>query len=398
MTLWHDSVTVTAPTAARIEVKKNQLLKCSFFPFLHVCAPFLLRRLFEVLCSKLQRRVLLLLDLAQHTRWQSRIYQSSTVSSQTAEMFSVWLSNNNTVFRLMSELRLHSDIHKYLFVKENITKYFLKSFGAQGHVLGSDFIQKIIQLQNPPEWYTFCLCYSFISNYFFTYLSMEIVIASWHKNQSQNYKISVSSESKDILFAILCSVSDDSVTQCSVDASGQHWTCSSGQSNFICSVDDSGRRILCMDEKHCPYAEESQWIQINLYVRTEHFLVESYSKTFFLSEIGETSVGLWGVFIFSAQNTVFSFIHSSFFVFAFISLHLLLLLFLILPSKVKPDKVKIRKVNSSMIEWSYPSSWSSPFSYFPLTFQIAQFKGRYKGCHNPCTDSKATEVRGPYWL
>ncbi|XP_041800792.1 interleukin 12Ba isoform X2 [Chelmon rostratus] len=134
------------------------------------------------------------------------------------------------------------------------------------------------------------------------------------------------------------------VTQCSVDASGQHWTCSSGQSNFICSVDDSGRRILCMDEKHCPYAEESQWIQINLYVRTEHFLVESYSKTFFLSEI------------------------------------------------VKPDKVKIRKVNSSMIEWSYPSSWSSPFSYFPLTFQIAQFKGRYKGCHNPCTDSKATET------
>ncbi|XP_076595174.1 interleukin 12Ba precursor isoform X2 [Chaetodon auriga] len=139
-------------------------------------------------------------------------------------------------------------------------------------------------------------------------------------------------------------VSDDSVTQCTVDASGQHWTCSSHQSNFVCSVDDSGHKIHCVDKQHCPYAEESLWIHINLYVRTEHFLVENYSKNFFLSEI------------------------------------------------VKPDMVRIRKVNATMIEWSYPSSWSSPFSYFPLTFQIAQFKGLCKSCANPCTDSKTAKI------
>lgn len=54
---------------------------------LHVYVTFLVRRLFEVLCSKLQRGVPLLLDLAQKSCWQSSIYQSSAVSSQTAEMF-----------------------------------------------------------------------------------------------------------------------------------------------------------------------------------------------------------------------------------------------------------------------------------------------------------------------
>lgn len=50
-----------------------------------------------------------------------------------------------------------------------------------------------------------------------------------------------------------------------------------------------------------------------------------------------------------------------------------------------------------MIEWSYPSSWSSPFSYFPLTFQIAQLKRQCKRCDNPCIDTRATKVRGPCW-
>ncbi|XP_049442060.1 interleukin 12Ba isoform X1 [Epinephelus fuscoguttatus] len=139
-------------------------------------------------------------------------------------------------------------------------------------------------------------------------------------------------------------VTDDSGTQCSVDASGQDWTCSSGQSNFRCSVDDSGRRILCVDEQHCPYAEETQHIHINVYVTTEHFLVENYSKHFYLSEI------------------------------------------------LKPDKVNISKVNTTVIEWSYPSSWSSPYSYFPLTFQIAQLRRGCKRCDNPCTGLKATKT------
>ncbi|XP_040904241.1 interleukin 12Ba [Toxotes jaculatrix] len=135
-------------------------------------------------------------------------------------------------------------------------------------------------------------------------------------------------------------VSDDNGTQCSVDASVQRWTCPSVHSNFSCSVDASGNGITCRDEQHCPYAEETQQIYITVYVRTEHFLVENYSKHFYLSDI------------------------------------------------VKPDKVRIRKVNTSMIEWTYPSSWSSPYSYFPLTFQIAQLRGECKRCNNPCTDSK----------
>ncbi|XP_037636495.1 interleukin 12Ba isoform X2 [Sebastes umbrosus] len=139
-------------------------------------------------------------------------------------------------------------------------------------------------------------------------------------------------------------VSDDNDAECSMDESGQRWTCSSGQSNFSCSVDDSGHRISCQDEQHCPYAEESQQIHVTVYVRTKYFLVENYSRYFYLSKI------------------------------------------------VKPDKVRINKVNTTMIEWSYPSSWSSPYSYFPLTFEILQLKGRCKRCGNPCTDSKATKT------
>ncbi|XP_042275665.1 interleukin 12Ba, partial [Thunnus maccoyii] len=139
-------------------------------------------------------------------------------------------------------------------------------------------------------------------------------------------------------------VSDDNDTQCSVDTSGQHWTCSSSQRNFTCSIDSSGYGISCLDEQHCPFAEENQQIHITVYVRTAYFLVESYSKRFYLSEI------------------------------------------------VKPDKVRISKVNTTMIKWTYPSSWSSPYSYFPLTFQITQLRRGCRRCDNPCTDSKATKT------
>uniref|UniRef100_A0A8C3AUP6 Interleukin-12 subunit beta n=1 Tax=Cyclopterus lumpus TaxID=8103 RepID=A0A8C3AUP6_CYCLU len=105
--------------------------------------------------------------------------------------------------------------------------------------------------------------------------------------------------------------------------------------NFGCSVDDSGHRILCLDQQHCPYAEESQHIYVTVYMKSG-YLVESYSKHFYMSEI------------------------------------------------VKPDKVAITKVNTTMIEWTYPSSWSSPYSYFPLTFQIAQFRERCKKFHSTC--------------
>ncbi|XP_069027313.1 interleukin 12Ba precursor [Embiotoca jacksoni] len=138
-------------------------------------------------------------------------------------------------------------------------------------------------------------------------------------------------------------VSDD-IIQCSVDTSDRRWMCSSGHSNFSCSVDSSGHGISCLEQQHCPYAEETQKIHITVYVRTEHFLVEHYSKHFLLSEI------------------------------------------------VKPDKVRIGKVNTTVIEWGYPSSWSSPFSYFPLTFQITQLRNGCKRCDNPCADSKHSKT------
>ncbi|KAF6731374.1 Interleukin-12 subunit beta [Oryzias melastigma] len=143
-----------------------------------------------------------------------------------------------------------------------------------------------------------------------------------------------------VAFVIVERFSGTNSTQCSQDAVDQHWICSSGYGKVICSVDDDGRGISCLDEQHCPYAEEHHPIHVTVFVRTEHFLLESYSKFFFMSEI------------------------------------------------VKPDKVRIGRVNTTVIEWTYPSSWSRPHSYFPLTFQIAQLKGRCRKCDNSCAGVK----------
>ncbi|XP_028315793.1 interleukin 12Ba precursor [Gouania willdenowi] len=133
-------------------------------------------------------------------------------------------------------------------------------------------------------------------------------------------------------------------TRCSVDTRDQKWTCSSGENAFNCWVEDSGKAISCQDKQHCPYAEESRPIHLTIFVRSQLFLLENYSKQFHLSEI------------------------------------------------VKPDKVRIRKVNTTLIEWSYPSSWSRPHSYFPLTFQIALFRRRCKDCVDFCSMSNASKV------
>ncbi|XP_061542003.1 interleukin 12Ba isoform X1 [Phycodurus eques] len=132
--------------------------------------------------------------------------------------------------------------------------------------------------------------------------------------------------------------------ECSVDISGQHWTCSSDQSHLSCSVDGTGDGISCVDKLHCAFAEEKQRIFFTVYVKTKNFLVESYNQHFYLSEI------------------------------------------------VKPDKVKIRRVNTSMIELTYPGSWSSPYSYFPLTFQVSQRRHGCKNCDKPCHDSTSTKT------
>ncbi|KAM9833509.1 interleukin 12Ba isoform X1 [Syngnathus typhle] len=132
--------------------------------------------------------------------------------------------------------------------------------------------------------------------------------------------------------------------ECSPDASGQHWTCASTESHISCSVDDSGDGISCVDKQYCPFAEEKKKIFFTVYFSNKHFLLESYSKQFYVSEI------------------------------------------------VKPDKVTIRKVNQSMIELTYPGSWSSPHSFFPLTFQVLQSKHGCKNCENPCDASTGAKM------
>lgn len=100
-----------------------------------------------------------------------------------------------------------------------------------------------------------------------------------------------------------------------MDGGGQRWTCSSGQSDFGCSVDADGLGILCVDQRRCPSAEERRMIHFTVYVRTKDFLVESYSKYFYLSQIGETSLGSFLFFLFGAQFVVFSVRSPSFFSF-----------------------------------------------------------------------------------
>lgn len=161
---------------------------------------------------------------------------------------------------------------------------------------------------------------------------------------------------------------DDSFPACSVDASGRHWSCSSGQSEVTCSVDDGDNRVSCRVEQHCPYAEDSQPIQITIHVSSKHFLLENYARRFFLSDIGEAFLG---ADVFDLGS------------------------FLRWPCcrfTVKPDKVTIRQVSATMVAWSYPSSWSRPFSYFPLAFQITQLAKTCETCEEPCALSRATKV------
>lgn len=89
-------------------------------------------------------------------------------------------------------------------------------------------------------------------------------------------------------FFISSRAGDDSFPACLADTSGRHWSCSSARSELTCSVDDSHVRVSCRVEQHCPYAEERQPIQVTVHVSSKHFLVESYSRRFFLSDIGET--------------------------------------------------------------------------------------------------------------
>lgn len=167
---------------------------------------------------------------------------------------------------------------------------------------------------------------------------------------------------------IFCSAADGSLPACSVDASGRHWSCSSGQRKVTCSVDDGNGGMWCKDEQHCPYAEESRPIHIDVHVSSKHFLIQTYSSRFFLSDIGGRFLGP-GIF-FLWFSVCWPCCHFT----------------------VKPDKVIIRKVNATTVAWSYPNSWNTPFSYFPLTFQIRQLNKSCRTCDHPCTQTRVTKV------
>ena len=64
---------------------------------------------------------------------------------------------------------------------------------------------------------------------------------------------------------------------------------------------------------------------------------------------------------------------------------------------MKPDKVKIQKVNETMAEWRYPLTWSLPHSYYPLVSQVVDRKD-CRECGFPCTHLKSGQVVNPVRL
>ncbi|CAL8306920.1 unnamed protein product [Arctogadus glacialis] len=123
-------------------------------------------------------------------------------------------------------------------------------------------------------------------------------------------------------------------TRCITNASGKSWTSFFSEGTIHCDLDTGGNGITCRET--CPQPEEIQLLRVSVCVYSENFILEEYSVDFYVREI------------------------------------------------VKPDKVKIEKVNATMAEWSYPESWSSPHSYFPLVSQVVVRKN-CKKCGN-CTD------------
>ncbi|XP_051514025.1 interleukin-12 subunit beta-like [Myxocyprinus asiaticus] len=114
-------------------------------------------------------------------------------------------------------------------------------------------------------------------------------------------------------------------------------TRSHSESNINCHLDSSGQSITCLDQDYCPYAEEVERINLTIYFRS-NFVVETYSTKFYIMDI------------------------------------------------VKPDMVVINGINQTSVELGYPQSWSTPASYFPLTFQVKEIRCRKRNkcdCSNP---------------
>ncbi|XP_064208055.1 interleukin-12 subunit beta-like [Anguilla rostrata] len=120
---------------------------------------------------------------------------------------------------------------------------------------------------------------------------------------------------------------------------------SSNRDNITCTVDENESGITCLDQFQCSYAEELDYITLSVHIRYMYRL-EKYTSQFSISEI------------------------------------------------VKPDKVSITKLSGNTFEMEYPSTWSLPKSYFPLTFHIKVMPLRKGGdCSNEQVQGSRTQNR-----
>ncbi|KAK3536119.1 hypothetical protein QTP70_029528, partial [Hemibagrus guttatus] len=98
--------------------------------------------------------------------------------------------------------------------------------------------------------------------------------------------------------------------------------------NISCNLDSNVGGITCQDHAFCPYAEETDHINLTIYFRS-NYVIETYYLHFRISDI------------------------------------------------VRPDMVRFI-MKSNILELQYPESWSTPFSYFPLTFQVKEIRCQRK--------------------
>ncbi|XP_055034502.2 interleukin 12Ba precursor isoform X1 [Misgurnus anguillicaudatus] len=102
---------------------------------------------------------------------------------------------------------------------------------------------------------------------------------------------------------------------------------SHSESQISCSLDPRGQSITCLDQHYCPYAEEVERINLTIYFRSSYVL-ETYYTEFYIRDI------------------------------------------------VRPDTVDISKINQTSVKLDYPNSWNTPYSYFPLIFQVKEIRCR----------------------
>ncbi|XP_061092225.1 interleukin 12Ba [Conger conger] len=105
-------------------------------------------------------------------------------------------------------------------------------------------------------------------------------------------------------------------------------TASRSSVELTCTLGPSGQSITCRDHSHCPYSEERRRITLAVYVKNQ-FRVEKYTQAFYIADI------------------------------------------------VKPDRIPVTRLDTRSLEWGYPDTWSTPGSYFPLTFQVKEISRRH---------------------